>query len=122
MVWHSAAPAGLSRVPSVLQKAAAHLLLPSPPAVLPGAGLEAGGSGQQTGEGRTDLCQQRGWPALLVVCRRSPQGTWSAVECLVLPGSVFVFVVMAWGWLVEFFCCLFFPPFIISFSSSASVL
>lgn len=50
-------------MPSVLQKAAAHLLLPSLPAVLPGAGLQAGGSGRES------LSQQQGRPALLVVCR-----------------------------------------------------
>lgn len=52
---------------------------------------------------------------------RSLQGTWSEVECLVLPGNVFVFVVMAWGWLVGVFL-LFLPHFIIFFPSSPSML
>lgn len=97
-------------MPSVLQKAAAHLLLPSPPAVLPGAGLEAGGSGQQTGEGRTDLLRSAAGLACAVggLQAFSPRERglqWNAWFCQ----EVFLYLLL-WrgvGWLSFFVVCFF---------------
>ena len=66
------------------------------PDLLLGGSLKAQGRGQQRGEGvGRDFFQQQGWPALLVGCGPGfSRGGGSAVECLVLPGNVFVFVVV----------------------------
>lgn len=74
-----------------------------------GTGPQAGGSGRQGG-------RERSLPAAGLaravggLQAWSLQGAWSDVECLILPGKVFVLLVMAWGWLRVFFCCCLFLP------------
>lgn len=123
LVAEACDPCGLARgcsgraftVPSVLRTAAAHRRC-LPARAAPGAGLrQVGAAGRETSLTAAGLaCALGGLQA------SSLQGAWSAVECLVLPGTVFVFVVMAWEWLVGF--CVVSFPFYYFFSFAASML
>lgn len=102
--------AGDWRGPVLLWKAASDLLLPSLASsweAAEGTGERGRGRGERLGR---DFLQQEGWPVLLVGCGPGlSRGGGCAVECLVLPGNVFVFAV--WCGLVEVWVFLLFWVF-----------
>lgn len=98
----------------MLQKAASDPLLPSLTPFWEAAWSHRG-QGSREVDGWGEILQQKGWPVLLLGHRPGlPRGDGSAVECLVVPGNVFVFVVVMWDWLFVVGCwCL--PFFFLSF-------